>query len=93
MVRPVPIFSPLFQPPKTKPELVTCFQNFTVLNYSFQIIQIPLLTNFRDVRQITKKIQQNIFKELYTIKMVAEKRTTQYGNFGTRGPANYTPKQ
>lgn len=63
------------------------------MNYSFQIIQIPHLTNFRDVRQITKKIQQNTSKELYTIKMVAKKRTRRYGNFGIRGPAHYIPNQ
>ena len=40
-----------------------------------------------------KKIQQNVSKELYATKTVAEKRRRRYGNFGPRGPANYTPNQ
>lgn len=35
-------FRPFIKSPKTKADSVPCFQNFTILNYSFQIIQMPL---------------------------------------------------
>lgn len=82
-------FYPLIQAPKTKPEFILCFQNFTILNCGFQIIQIPLqqISEMRGrVQRKSSKIHpKNCAQEL------ALKRTRQDGIFGTRGPTAYGP--
>lgn len=66
-------FHPFIKSPKTKADSVPSFQNFTILNYSFQIIQIPL----QQIPEGEADYKENPVKYIQTTvpKMVAGQRT------------------